>query len=102
MAPEVLTGKSEVDERIDVYGLGVLLYEALSGARAFRRHRHVGRLLMKIDAGDCLPLDAVADVPSLRWLTGGRPCDASRSKSERHASASRIPEAAWRAARRSS
>ena len=61
MAPEVLTGKSEVDARIDVYGLGVLLYEALSGTRPFE-DAHVGRLLMKIDAGDCLPLDAVADV----------------------------------------
>ena len=61
MAPEVLTGKSEVDARIDVYGLGVLLYEALSGRRPFE-DAHVGRLLMKIDAGDCLPLDAVADV----------------------------------------
>lgn len=62
MAPELLTGKADVDERIDVYGLGVLLYEALSAQAPFR-NGHVGRLLMKIDAGDCLPLDAVADVP---------------------------------------
>ena len=61
MAPELLTGKSEVDARIDVYGLGVLLYEALSGTLPFE-DAHVGRLLMKIDAGDCLPLDALADV----------------------------------------
>ena len=63
MAPEVFTGKSEVDERIDVYGLGVLLYEALSGAPPFR-DGHVGKLLMKIDAGDCLPLDAIVEVPA--------------------------------------
>jgi serine/threonine-protein kinase len=62
MAPEVFTGKREVDERIDVYGLGVLLYEALSGAPPFV-DGHVGRLLMKIDAGDCLPLDAVSEAP---------------------------------------
>lgn len=61
MAPELLTGKADIDERIDVYGLGVLLYEALSAKPAFE-DGHVGRLLMKIDAGDCLPLDAVADV----------------------------------------
>lgn len=63
MAPEVLTGKAEVDQRIDVYGMGVLLYESLSAKPPFE-DRHIGRLLMKIDAGDCLPLDAVADVPA--------------------------------------
>lgn len=63
LAPEVLTGEAEVDARIDVYGLGVLLYEALSGRRAFD-DGHIGRLLAKIDSGDCLPLDAVADVSS--------------------------------------
>jgi serine/threonine-protein kinase len=63
MAPELITGEKGVDQRIDVYGLGVLLYEALSGAPAFR-DAHLGRLIMKIDAGDCLPLDAVADVPA--------------------------------------
>ncbi|MDH3623364.1 MAG: serine/threonine protein kinase [Myxococcales bacterium] len=62
MAPEVLTGKAEVDERIDVYGLGVLLYEALSGKRPFQ-DAHIGRLLMKIDAGDRLPLDALVEIP---------------------------------------
>lgn len=61
MAPEVLTGKTDVDQRIDVYGLGVLLYEALSAKRPFN-DKHLGRLMMKIDAGDCLPIDAVSDV----------------------------------------
>ena len=61
MAPELITGKSDVDERLDVYGLGILVYEALSAAPAFCDN-HVGRLMMKIDAGDCLPLDVVADV----------------------------------------
>ncbi|MGB5368388.1 MAG: serine/threonine-protein kinase [Polyangiales bacterium] len=63
MAPEVLTGKTDVDQRIDVYGLGVLLYEALSGKKPFHDN-HLGRLMMKIDAGDCLPIDAVAEVPA--------------------------------------
>lgn len=63
MAPEVITGRTGVDRRIDVYGLGVLLYEALSATAPFQ-DAHVGRLMMKIDAGDCLPLDAVADVPA--------------------------------------
>jgi len=97
MAPEVLTGKSDVDERIDVYGLGVLLYEALSGKQAFR-DTHVGRLLMKIDAGDCLPLDAVADVPSSVAEVIARAMH--RLKDERHASVAEF-RSAWRRARSS-
>jgi len=97
MAPEVLTGKSDVDERIDVYGLGVLLYEALSGKQAFRDN-HVGRLLMKIDAGDCLPLDAVADVPSSVAEVIARAMH--RLKDERHASVAEF-RSAWRGARSS-
>ncbi|NNE19322.1 MAG: serine/threonine protein kinase [Myxococcales bacterium] len=63
MAPEVLTGKTDVDQRIDVYGLGVLLYESLSEKKPFY-DKHLDRLMMKIDAGDCLPIDAIAEVPA--------------------------------------
>jgi serine/threonine protein kinase len=95
MAPEVLTGEAEVDERIDIYGLGVLLYEALSGAQPFQEG-HVGRLLMKIDAGDCLPLDAVANVPAPISRVISRAMH--RDKTQRHRSAEEL-EAAWRESR---
>jgi serine/threonine-protein kinase len=95
MAPEVFTRKHEVDERIDVYGLGVLLYEALSGAPPFREG-HVGRLLMKIDAGDYLPLDAVAEVSAPVAAVVSRAMH--RSPSERHPSVIALVEA-WRSAR---
>jgi serine/threonine protein kinase len=35
MAPEQLMGKEQVDERVDVYGFGVLFYEALTGQVPF-------------------------------------------------------------------
>jgi len=96
MAPEVLTGKAEVDERIDIYGLGVLLYEALSGKQPYE-DSHVGRLLMKIDAGDCLPLDAVADVPAPISRVVARAMH--RDKARRHPTTEAL-EAAWRESRR--
>ncbi len=96
MAPEVLTGKFDVDERIDVYGLGVLLYEALGGAQPFQ-DGHVGRLLMKIDAGDCLPLDAVADVSARISRVVARAMH--RDKNDRYAGMQEL-EAAWREGRK--
>ena len=60
MAPELFAGKAEVDARIDVYGFGVVLYEALSGGQPFYEG-HVGRSLLRIAAGDCLPLHTVSD-----------------------------------------
>jgi serine/threonine-protein kinase len=96
MAPEVLTGKADVDQRIDVYGLGVALYEALSAKRPFS-DGHVGRLMMKIDAGDHLPIDAVADVP----FTIGRVVERAmhHNKKDRYADMPDL-KAAWHEARR--
>lgn len=95
MAPEVLTGKADVDERIDVYGLGVLLYEALSTKPPFR-DSHLGRLLMKIDAGDCLPIDAVAEVPVA--ITRVIEQAMHRKKDDRYANMAEL-KAAWQRAR---
>ena len=95
MAPEVLTGKADVDQRIDVYGLGVVLYEALSARKPFH-DRHVGRLMMKIDAGDCLPVDAVADVPDAIARVVGKAMH--RHKDDRYAGMPQL-NAAWQQAR---
>lgn len=55
MAPELLTGKGELDERIDTYALGVMLYEALTGQRAFSG-KVPGKLMMDIVMGNATPI----------------------------------------------
>lgn len=55
MAPELLTGDGAIDERIDVYALGVLLYEALSGETPFTE-RNPGKLLFQVVMGEGVPL----------------------------------------------
>ncbi len=95
MAPEALTGRGDVDERIDVYGMGVLLYETLSGKAPYQ-DGHIGRLIMKVDAGDCLPLDAVADVPPEVASAVARAMH--RNKAKRHGSMVELA-GDWRRAR---
>jgi len=63
MAPELLTGESEPDGRVDTYGLGIVLYEALSGAQPFAE-KNAGKLMYDIVMGKKIPLsDAAPDVP---------------------------------------
>jgi eukaryotic-like serine/threonine-protein kinase len=50
LAPEQTTGTQNLDQRVDVYGVGVLLYEMLSGHRAFAAERY-SELLQKVANG---------------------------------------------------
>jgi len=63
MAPELLTGQGAIDARIDVYAMGVVLYEAFVGNPPFVE-RNPGRLMFRIATGDVDPLGtARPDLP---------------------------------------
>ncbi len=59
MAPELLTGKGELDERIDTYAFGVLLYQCVAGRPPFEG-KIPGKLMMDIVMGSAPPLRDVA------------------------------------------
>jgi serine/threonine-protein kinase len=65
MAPELLTGKGELDERIDTYALGVILYQCLAGRPPFVG-KVPGKLMMDVVMGEA---------PSLRELAPNVPED---------------------------
>lgn len=59
MAPELLTGKGELDERIDTYAFGVMIYECLAGAPPFTG-AVPGKLMMDIVMGNARALEEAA------------------------------------------
>ena len=59
MAPELLTGTGGIDEGIDVYALGVLLYECLCGVTPFTEV-NPAKLVFQIASGQGVPLAARA------------------------------------------
>jgi len=60
MAPELLTGKGELDERIDTYAFGVLIYQCLAGALPFTG-AVPGKLMMDIVMGNATALHEAAE-----------------------------------------
>jgi tRNA A-37 threonylcarbamoyl transferase component Bud32 len=59
MSPEQATGAKLVDERSDIYSIGVMLYEGLSGVRPFEA-QNMAQLIIKIHAGEYPKLLTVA------------------------------------------
>ncbi len=60
MAPEQARGvPSEMDERSDVFGLGAVLYEIVSGSTPYGEWLGMDDMLAKARAGKVIPIDAV-------------------------------------------
>ncbi|HEV8246602.1 MAG TPA: serine/threonine-protein kinase [Polyangiaceae bacterium] len=61
MAPEQARGNpAEMDERSDVFGLGAVLYEIVSGKRPYGDHRDSNVILERAQAGKVVPIDDAA------------------------------------------
>ncbi len=62
MAPEQILGK-KVDERADVYSLGVLLYEMLTGEPPYRRGDHMAVMYQHVQGKAKPPIEVNASIP---------------------------------------
>jgi serine/threonine-protein kinase len=62
MAPELFTGEGgrDPDARLDLYALGVLAYQTLSGALPFEARKHPGQLMFDVAMGKVVPLSSRA------------------------------------------
>ena len=63
MAPEQIQAFGEVDGRADVYSLGVLAYQVLTGLRPFDKHNPVALMLAHMHHPPPDPREAVTDLP---------------------------------------
>ncbi|MFW6050770.1 MAG: serine/threonine-protein kinase [Myxococcota bacterium] len=100
MAPEQIKSARASDGRVDVYALGVILYEALTGASPFTASDH-GQLLGAILTGRTRPLlELRPDLPPEVEAVIGRALAADLS--DRFASVGELAEAFAAAARVSS
>jgi len=62
MAPEQILGK-KVDERADIYSLGVILYEMLTGEPPYHRGDHMAVMYQHVQGKAKPPIDANAAIP---------------------------------------
>jgi serine/threonine-protein kinase len=83
MSPEQVSGEEDVDGRSDIFSVGIVLYELLSGQRPFRAESPTG-IMMKIVNDPPPPLD-VPGVPSQVAAVIHRGLEKDRAKRYQHA-----------------
>jgi serine/threonine-protein kinase len=83
MAPEQCYGEKNIDQRADIWALGVILYECLAGRRPVEGS-HVGQLVKRMLADSITPIEARVPglAPELAGLIGRM---LSREREERPA-----------------
>ena len=91
VSPEQASGIPEVDGRADVFGLGVMMFEALTGRQAFGG-KNVPNLLRRIIREDAPRVGLIVDDLDLRFDSGVARAMARRP-SERFASARALSRA---------
>jgi serine/threonine protein kinase len=71
MAPEQIFGERDIDHRADIWALGIVLYECLSGRRPTEAE-NIGQILKIVTTDSLVPLEVAApDVPpDLAQLVG--------------------------------
>jgi serine/threonine protein kinase len=62
MAPEQILGK-KVDERADIYSLGVMLYEMLTGSPPYHRGDHMSVMYQHVQGRARPPVEVNPDLP---------------------------------------
>jgi serine/threonine-protein kinase len=62
MAPEQILGK-KVDERADIYSLGVILYEMLTGEPPYHRGDHMAVMYQHVQGKARAPIDVNSSIP---------------------------------------
>lgn len=84
MAPEQLFGEKDIGPEADLWAIGVMLYETLSGARPVEGE-NIGQVVKRLMNDAITPLEALVDVPDDVRVLGSRLLSKEREGRPRNA-----------------